>query len=178
MINQAIHIQHLDHHLLCPMQCHVNDVTVGETPKFLVPNPTNKTHALTISDDDDLTQAVHLPLALQGVTWLLYVRKPTVAKWESDQFPQYHLTSESLTWDPTMTIYEEQELAMVDNHGDIIHANDSPARGRLVINASSSLTTDLVVITDNNNFHVVLNSQVHISSVETLSNGHFTTQQK
>jgi hypothetical protein len=29
IINQAIHIPHLDHHLLCPMQCHVNDVTVN-----------------------------------------------------------------------------------------------------------------------------------------------------
>jgi hypothetical protein len=35
IINQAIHIPHLDHHLLCPMQCHVNDVTVNDQPKFL-----------------------------------------------------------------------------------------------------------------------------------------------
>jgi hypothetical protein len=178
VINQAIHIQQLDHHLLCPMQCRVNDVTVGETPKFLVPNPTDETHALTITDTDNLTQAVHLPLALQGVTSLLYVRKPTVAKWESDQFPQFHLTSKSLTWDPKTTTYEEQELAMVDHHGDIIRASDFPMRGRLVINALSSLTTDTADITDDDNFHVMVNSQVHISSVETLSNGHFTTQQK
>ena len=32
VINQAIHIPHLDHHLLCPMQCRVNDVTVDEMP--------------------------------------------------------------------------------------------------------------------------------------------------
>jgi hypothetical protein len=37
VINQAIHIPHLDHHLLCPMQCRVNDVLVDETPKFLAP---------------------------------------------------------------------------------------------------------------------------------------------
>ena len=35
VINQAIYIPHLDHHLLCPMQCRVNDVTINETPKFL-----------------------------------------------------------------------------------------------------------------------------------------------
>jgi hypothetical protein len=34
VINQAIHIPHLDHHLLCPMQCRVNDVIVHNTPKF------------------------------------------------------------------------------------------------------------------------------------------------
>ena len=101
-----------------------------------------------------------------------------MAEWESDQFPRYHLTSESLTWDPTTTTYEEQELAMTDHHGDITRASDFPARGRLVINELSSLTTDAADITDDDNFHVVLNSQVHISSVETLSNGHFTTRQK
>ncbi len=29
IINQAIHIPHLDHHLLCPVQCRVNDVIVN-----------------------------------------------------------------------------------------------------------------------------------------------------
>ncbi len=29
IINQANHIPHLDHHLLCPMQCRVNDVTIN-----------------------------------------------------------------------------------------------------------------------------------------------------
>ncbi len=39
VINQEIHIPHLDHHLLCPMQCHVNDVTVDEMLKFLAHQP-------------------------------------------------------------------------------------------------------------------------------------------
>jgi hypothetical protein len=104
VINQAIHIPHLDHHLLCPMQCHVNDVTVGETPKFLAPNPTDEMHALMITDHDDPTQAVHHPLALQVFTSLLHVQKPTRAEGESDRFPWYHLTSESLTWDPLTTL--------------------------------------------------------------------------
>ena len=162
VVNQAIHIphSHLDHHLLCPMQCRVNDVAVGEVPKFLVPNATDETHALTLTDDDDPTQAVHLPLALRGVTSLLNVRKPTLDEWESSSFPRYHLTSESLTWDPTTTIYEEQENAMVDYHGKVVRSSGSTARGRLVINALSSLTTDTADITDDDNFHVVLTSQL------------------
>jgi hypothetical protein len=48
VVNQAIHIPHLDHHLLCPMQCQVNDVTVDETPKFLASDPTEHSHALTV----------------------------------------------------------------------------------------------------------------------------------
>jgi hypothetical protein len=50
VINQAIHIPHLDHHLLCPMQCQVNDVIVDNTPMFLTSDPTDYTHALTIRD--------------------------------------------------------------------------------------------------------------------------------
>jgi hypothetical protein len=64
VINQVIHIPHLDHHLLCPMQCRVNDVTVDDTPKFLVRDPTDKLHALTLEDPVHPAQTVTLPLAL------------------------------------------------------------------------------------------------------------------
>ena len=50
VINQAIHIPHLDHHLLCPMQCQVDDVTVDKTPNVLARDPTDHTHALTVKD--------------------------------------------------------------------------------------------------------------------------------
>ena len=114
VVNQAIHIPHLDHHLLCPMQCRVNDVTVDNTPKFLACNPTDKTHALTLEDPNHPAQTVTLPLALQEVTLLLNVRAPTLDEWNSDAFTRLSLTSESLTWDPTTTKYEEQEAAMTD----------------------------------------------------------------
>ncbi len=42
IINQAIHIPHLDHHLLCPMQCRVNDVIINNLPKFLATDPTDQ----------------------------------------------------------------------------------------------------------------------------------------
>ncbi len=64
VVNQAIHIPHLDHHLLCPMQCRVNDVIINETPKFLAQDLTEHTHALTVQDPHDPVQMVILPLAL------------------------------------------------------------------------------------------------------------------
>ncbi len=73
MIKQAIHIPHLDHHLLCPMRCQDNDVVVKDMPKFLVSDPTDHTHALTIGDPDWPAQMVILRLALRGVTSLLNV---------------------------------------------------------------------------------------------------------
>jgi hypothetical protein len=45
---QAIHMPQLDHHLLCPMQCCVNEVTVNNAPKFLTCFPTDNMHALVV----------------------------------------------------------------------------------------------------------------------------------
>ncbi len=87
IINQAIHIPHLDHHLLCPMQSRVNDVTVNNVPKFLAANPTDQTHALTINDPDNPLQPVILPLTLRGVTLLLNVRTVTIDEFNSQDYP-------------------------------------------------------------------------------------------
>ncbi len=70
VINQAIHIPHLDHHLLYPMQCRMNDMTVNEMPKFLAPDPPDKMHALTLQDPDCPSQTIILPLELRGVIFV------------------------------------------------------------------------------------------------------------
>jgi hypothetical protein len=72
IIHQAIHVPHLDHHLLCPMQCRVNDVIIDETPKFLASQPTDQTHALTVADPHDPSRTLTMPFSLRGVTSLLY----------------------------------------------------------------------------------------------------------
>jgi hypothetical protein len=111
-------------------------------------------HALTINDPFHPTQTVILPLALQGVTLLLNVRAPTLDKWNSGAFIRLNLTSETLTWDPTMALYEEQEAAMIDYSGPVV-TTTRPLRGHLihlVINLLSSLTTDQAIVTDDNNF--------------------------
>jgi hypothetical protein len=174
VINQAIHIPHLDHHLLCPMQCRVNDVIAYNMPKFLMSDPTDHTHALTIEDPNHLAQTFILPLALQGVTLLLNARAPTLDEWNSDAFKRLHLTSESPTWNPTTTLFEEHEAAMIDYSGHVVMMT-RPMRGHvnnLVINLISSLTTDQADVTDDDNFYHVLASHVQISSIETSLNGH------
>ncbi len=121
IINQAIHIPHLDHHLLWPMQCHVNDLIVKDLPKFLAANPTDQTHALTINDPNNPLQPVILPLTLRGVTLLLNVKTVTIDEFNSQDYPRLHLTSETLTWDPMTNLYEQQENAMMDYSGNIVH---------------------------------------------------------
>ena len=177
VVHQAIHIPHLDHHLLCPMQCRVNDVKVSEIPKCMTDNPTDETHALMIYDDDDPTWVTHFPLALRGVTSLLNVRKPTLTEYNSDIHPRFHLTSEHLTWDPSTTMYEEQEVAMIDHHGEIVRDGNTTARRCMIVSELSSLTTDAVDFTDNDNFHVALQSCVIASIGSTSATGHIKSMQ-
>ncbi len=120
IINQAIQIPHLDHHLLCPIQCRVNDMTVNNLPKFLAADPTDQMHALILTDPDNPLQPVILLLFLRVVTSLLNVRSMTIDEFNSHDHLRLHLTSETLTWDPTTDLYEKQENPMMDYSGIIV----------------------------------------------------------
>ncbi len=169
IINQAIHIPHLDHHLLCPMQCCVNDMTVKDLPKFLAADPTDQTHALALTDPNNPLQLVILPLTLRGVMLLLNVRSTTINEFNSHD--HLRLPSETLTWDPTTDLYEKQENAMLDYSGNIIC--DAAVRGpKLILYELQSLTTDLADLTHDCNFHQVLTAHVVLSSINSSLSGH------
>ncbi len=105
---------------------------------------------------------------------LLILRGIALDEWNSDAFKWLHLTSETSTWDPTTTLYEEQEAAMINYSGHVVMTT-RPLMGHinhLVINLLSSLTTDQADVTDDKNFYDVLASHVQISIIETSLNGH------
>ncbi len=173
LIIKAIHIPHLDHHLLCPMQCHVNDVTVNDLPKFLAAHPTDQTHALTINDPKNPLQPAILPLTLRGVMLLIDVRTMTFDEFNSQDYPRLHLTSETLNWDPTTNLYEQQENAMMDYSGSIVC--DEAVRGQvptLIVNELQLLTTDMADMMHDCNFHQVLTFHVVVSNVNASLSGH------
>jgi len=157
------------------MQCCVNDVIVDEMTKFLAIKPTDQTHALTVPDPDDPLQTLTLPLSLRGVTSLLHVRNVTADDFYNDEIPRIDLTSETLTWDPSTTAYEEQENGMTDHSGAIVR-DAAVRRPDLVVSALHSPTTDLADILHDRNFHQVLLNNVHISSLDTSLNGHIRTR--
>jgi hypothetical protein len=171
IINQVIHIPHLEHHLLCPMQCCVNDVIVNNLPKFLATDPTDQMHALTLTDPNNPLQPVILPLILRGVTSVLNVRSSTINEFDSYDYLRLHLTSETLTWYPMTDLYEQQEHAMMDYSGNIVR--DAAVRGpKLILNELQSLTTDLVDLTHDSNFHQVLTAHIVMSSIDSSLSGH------
>jgi hypothetical protein len=44
----------------------------------------------------------------------------TINEFNSQDYPQKHLTSETLTWDTAATLYDQQENAMMDYSGNIV----------------------------------------------------------
>ncbi len=144
----------------------MNDVTIINLPKFLAANPTDQTHALTMTDPGNPLQPVILPLTLRGVTLLLNVRTVTINEFNIQDYPRLHLTSETLTWDPMTNLYEQQENVMMDYSGNIVR--DAAMRGQiptLIVNKLQLLTTDLADMTHDCNFHQVLTSHVVVSSI-------------
>ena len=108
--HQAIEIPHLEHSLLCSMQCRMNGVEINETPCFLENKKTPNSHAIVIYDPDPTSNStVTLLLSLSGGTNYLPVHKPSLEDWDSGKYPRYELTSEHLDWNPSDLTFGEQE---------------------------------------------------------------------
>ncbi len=93
---------------------------------------------------------------------MLNVRSMTINEFNSHDHLRLHLTSETLTWDPTTDLYEQQEHAMMDYSGNIV---------RDAANELQSLTTDLADLTHDCNFHQVLAAHIVVSSVDSSLSG-------
>jgi hypothetical protein len=154
VFHQAIHMPQFDHHLLFPMQCRVNDVTVNNVPKFLTLFPTDNMHTIILQKPDNESNTLSFPLHLQGVMSYLLVWKPTMAEWETGDIVRIDMTTENLDWDPNDPTYFSQETVMTDYRGVVL---PRPDRGQpFVINALSSMTADAADITDDENFGIAL----------------------
>ena len=75
--HQAIYLDTMDNHLICPMQCRVQGVTIHDMPKIFIKNPTEHSHAIVVSDPVDPTNDLIIPLELVGVISVFSVRTPT-----------------------------------------------------------------------------------------------------
>ena len=115
MINQAICIDGLVNHLLCPMQYHLNGVQINEVPKILLETPSETTHALELVNLFDAALLLIILLQLSGVTSYFDVSSPSITEYESEHIPKIHLTVEELHWDPSTCEYSERETRMLDH---------------------------------------------------------------
>ena len=116
-INQAIEIKGFVHHLLCPMQCHMNGVMINEVSKFLAPIPSETTHAKQKENPFDATHHIIIPLKLSGVTTYFKVRKPTGEAYEDQNICKIEFMAEAPPWDPSSSDYCQQEQSILDYRG-------------------------------------------------------------
>ena len=81
VIHRAIQIPNLEHHLLCPMQCIVNDIIINDVPKLLMKTPTHDSHSIVAQDIKNPLTPLVLPLYIHGVTSYLPVSKKSLEDW-------------------------------------------------------------------------------------------------
>lgn len=105
--HQALHIKHLDHHLLCPGQMRQNGITVNDVPLINVPaNERTRFHHSIYNED------LHIPLQLEGTVSFFNTRAATHEEINNNMdYIHIHMTSES-PWDPTNPLNYEHESAI------------------------------------------------------------------
>jgi hypothetical protein len=119
VFHQMIFCRQMDNHLICPMQCRVNDVAINNTPKMCILNPDDSTHSIEVADPLDPDTTLHIPLILRGVTSCFCIRKPSTAEFEDDDIPKLNMTYEFPKWDPGDPDWATQEASMMDLRGQV-----------------------------------------------------------
>jgi hypothetical protein len=121
IVHQEINLPHFPHNLLNSMKMRLNDVVVNETRKFQCANPTHISHTITVKGYN-MNDEIIIPLDLRGVVSCFTMRKTTQE--EFDTCDRYGLTCESPVYDPSGSLYAEQEAAMMDSRGQLKFADD------------------------------------------------------
>jgi hypothetical protein len=186
IVQQAISLPTLDHNLLSTMQMRLNDVVVNETPKFQSLEPTSLLHTISVRGDD-VDDVLVIPLHLFGVVSCFPTFKPSQEEFET--CPRYELTYQSPVYDPTVTLFSEQEASMTDSYGKLKPSGDShpkrrqvcslrqkePEVEKLSVSYSDTLEKfqDLSIVLDDNTLIAEVKHNVNISDVN-LSSIHAT----
>ena len=184
IIHQAIEISELKQNLLSTMQLRLNDVEVSEVPKFLTDKPDDRTHAITLTSQDEAMDTLTIPLSLHGVTSYFPTRKPTMA--EMRDCTSYDLTYELPEWDPQTDEFQRMEDAMTGNDGTILERSDAlRSRGRVLVSGlTCAPSASIPTLFDHDNFVCALQSNRLIDRVDVSTSSrrpridHITLSQK
>ena len=136
VVHQAIHIETMDHSLLCPMQLRTNDVILNETPKCMTDAPTEDNHSMLVTTDAN--EGIRIHFALRGVTSTIPVNKPTLEEYET--LPRIELTNQDLEWNPHQTSLASQEASFFDHGGSFKPVGDRTKQQRFLESNVASVT--------------------------------------
>jgi hypothetical protein len=136
IVHQAIHNPKLEHNLLSSFQMWLNDVIVNKIPKFMTETPTEKDHAIVVTDPDS-TDRLIIPLAVQGVTSTFLTRKPTLDEYNS--CPHFTLTYDSPEFEPETERFANVEHDALSNVDWLRQTEDRTQQTHLLCSVSQSL---------------------------------------
>ena len=105
MINQAICINGLENHSLCPMQCYLNGVHISEVPTILAECHSVSTHAINYTYPFNAAHSLIILLQVSNGISYFDVYMTSLAEYENEDIPKIHLTVEELPWDPSTKEY-------------------------------------------------------------------------
>ena len=143
MINQAVCIDSLDNHILCPMKCHLNGVHISEVPKFLAESPSETTHAIKLVDPFNAAHSLTIPLQLSNVTIYFDVYSLSVTD-ENKDIAKIHLITEEPPWDPSANDYSEKETSLRTNQYPCHSSKGTSICQHSCINSLACDTTDVM----------------------------------
>ena len=178
LVHQAIHNPKLEHNLLSPFQMRLNDVIVNETPKFMTETPTEKDHAIVVTDPETNDELI-IPLSVRGVTSTFPTRKPTIDEYNT--CTKFTLTYDSPEYEPETERFADMErdasstIDRLRKTGDQIHqtrrlcsVSQSLSNARQVLeheSQSNSILLDISPTLCDDTLTNEMQSAVHVSSV-------------
>ena len=93
------------------------EVRINELPKFLAEDPDENTHDIIVDGLLNPNEPLIVRLVLKGVTSYFLSRKPRSSEYEDESILHMGMTSKAPVWEPSETVFLDQEYAMTDFRG-------------------------------------------------------------
>jgi hypothetical protein len=106
LIHKSLHVEEVDHCLVCPMQLRFNDVAINEQRKFLTMDPTDNDHAI-------ICERLLIHLSIEGVTSYFPARHPMMDEYVLCK--RIKLPYPDPEWKQTDVVYVEEESRFIHN---------------------------------------------------------------
>jgi hypothetical protein len=116
VIRNALHVPSMQNNLIPPFMMREAGITVHDTPKMQVSDPTEKDHSIYFPET-----RFRIPMSLWGVFSYFPTSQPT--ELEMTESEEVYLLTPS-RWDPHQSAYAENEENMLDWEGNMVERRD------------------------------------------------------
>ena len=113
IVRNALHIPSMDNNLIPPFIMREAGISVNDTPKIHVQDPSCDDHSIYFKDS-----GLRIPLKLWGIFSYFHSRVPTDQ--EIAECDKVFITPDSDSWDPYSDHFASNEDSLLDYNGDVI----------------------------------------------------------